>query len=434
MKIKHLILAGTFMFSALSIAQKDELKTLKKLSGKDVVAGQDLVSYKDALSKLESVATTDEDKTAASFYKAMLPVLKITSLGANPQPAQLSSLVTANEIAETATGFNSVLDFEKKLGKKVFTDKILQSTEAIRPSLLGLVDFLANKDKVGESSDILYAVYQLTKDQDMLYYAANYAVNAKKYDAALNYYSELKKLNYTGESTVYYAKSILSGKEEAFSTKDERDKLVLLKTHNSPRDEKATSKKAEIYKNTALILLELGKKEEAKAALAQARKEYPENNDLLVYEANLYLELKEYDKYTSLVNEALTKNPNDKQMIFNLGVLSGQGNKLDEAEKYYKKVIEIDPNYVDAYVNLSELMLRADKALVDEMNGLGTSDKDNKRYDVLTKKRKEMFTNVMPILEKANQLKPDDTFVKDTLLSVYRFLELSDKAKALKNK
>lgn len=434
MKIKQLIITTTLLVSFATFAQKDELKTLKKLYGKDVVAGQDFANYTDAVSKLEAVATDENDKAAAAFYKTMIPVLKINALGKTPSSAQIANAITPKNISDLASGINATLDFEKKSAKKVFTDKINETIASLRQPLLGYVDYLSKENKVGDSANVLNSIYLLTKDQDMLYYAASYATNAKDYSTALQYYYELKKLNYSGESSIYYAKSIISGEEQAFSTKEERDKMILFKTHNSPRDEKNPSKKSEIYKNIALILVQLERKDEAKAALADARKENPDNLDLLVNEANLYLELKEYDKYTSLVNEALMKNPNDAQMVFNLGVLSGQANKLEDAEKYYKRAIEINPNYSEAYTNLAELLLRGDKVLVDEMNKLGTSDKDNKRYDVLTANRKSLFNKVLPILEKAYQIKSDDEFVKGTLISVYKFLEMNDKAKALKNK
>jgi hypothetical protein len=48
--------------------------------------------------------------------------------------------------------------------------------------------------------------------------------------------------------------------------------------------------------------------------------------------------------------------------------------------------MEIDPKYVNAYINLAALKLEAEKPIIDEMNKLGTSDKV-KRYEVLKKQR-----------------------------------------------
>lgn len=144
--------------------------------------------------------------------------------------------------------------------------------------------------------------------------------------------------------------------------------------------------------------------------------------------------MNDFDTYKSLVNEALAKNPNNADLVFNLGVISGNAKKIDEAKTYYKRAIEIDPKYFNAYLNLSELLLRGDDKYVDEMNKLGTSEKDNKRYEVLKAERNKNFNEILPYLEKAVELEPSNEAAKKTLLSVYNALEMTDKYKALKAK
>ena len=52
------------------------------------------------------------------------------------------------------------------------------------------------------------------------------------------------------------------------------------------------------------------------------------------------------------------------------------------AEKYYRKAIELDSEYADAYLNLATI-LQQEEPLVEEMNNLGTSKADNLKYDKL---------------------------------------------------
>jgi len=80
------------------------------------------------------------------------------------------------------------------------------------------------------------------------------------------------------------------------------------------------------------------------------------------------------------------------------------------------------------------LLLRGDDKYVEEMNKLGTSEKDNKRYTVLKAEREKNFKSVLPYLEKAVELKPTDEPANKTLLSVYNALEMTDKYKAFKAK
>ncbi len=161
-----------------------------------------------------------------------------------------------------------------------------------------------------------------------MYYAASTYVNAKDYDKALELYGTLKTLNYSGKATNFIAVNKLTSAEDFFSTAQERDRMVKLGTHEKPRTEVVPSKRGEIYKNMALILVEKGKVDEAKKAISEARQANPEDGSLALTEANLYLETKDFDTYKKLVSEILEKNPNDAELIFNLGVLSANAKNV----------------------------------------------------------------------------------------------------------
>ncbi|WP_284653027.1 tetratricopeptide repeat protein [Flavobacterium terrisoli] len=435
MKIKHIVLASTILVSVSAFAQKDELKALKKIYAKEIPSANDIVEYKANLAKLEPLATEEGDKIYANFYKCMLPILQVTSYGPTVTPVQIASAYSPKAVTDLASGLNATLDYEKKTGKKVYTDDINETITSFKPDILTMAIALGQKERFKEASEVLYALYLLDKKNlDNLYYAASYAVNAKDYDKALEYYNTLKTANYTGDAVVYWAMNKAEKREETFPSKDNRDLFLKAGTHEKPRDEKPESKRGEIYKNIALILVEKGKIDEAKAAVADARKANPEDTSLILTEADLYLKMNDFPTYTRLVNEALEKNPNNADLVYNLGVISANGDKLAEAEKYYKRALEIDKNYFNAYLNLAELKLREDQKLVDQMSKLGTSEKDNKKYDQLKAAQNKIYQEVLPYLEKAVELQPTNEPAKKTLLSVYGALEMTDKAKALKAK
>lgn len=438
MKIKQIIIASTLLVSVASFSQKDELKALKKLYAKEVLKGEDLVEYKNLVTKVAPLATEEGDKVYAEFYKSMIPILDMNALAQDvtltPLQVQMkmTKAVTPKTISELSKGLIATLDYEKKVGKRIQTDEINETITSFKPTLLNYAIYLGNEKKQKEASEVLYAIYQLDKkDADNLYYAANYAVNGQDYENSLKYYRELKSINYSGEKTLYIAKNKVTGQEENYTKKEDRDNLVKLGTHINPKEEKEPSKKGEITKNIALILVELDRKDEAKAALADARKENPDDVNLITYEADIYLKMNDTESYKRLINEALAKKPNDKILLFNLGVTSGNANQLEEAEKYYKRVIEIDPKYTDAYLNLSDIILKPDSKIVKDMNNLGVSAKDQKQYDVLKAERQKLFNKAMPVLEKAYELDPTNEVVKSNLKSVYSFLELNDKVKAM---
>lgn len=433
MKIKHIVLVTTMMVSLLTFAQKDELKALKKIYAKETPSAADIVEYKSNLIKLQSVASEESDKIYTQFYKSMLPIVEISALGSTATPSQMVKFITPKTISDLATGLNATLDFEKKSGKKIYTDNINETIVSYKPMLINYVVALGNEKQYKDASQVLNSIYQLDKnDAEKLYYAASYAVNGEDFDTALDYYGQLQALNFSGEGITYLATNKTSKQEETFNTKAERDLYLKAGTHEAPKEEKIPSKRGEIYKNVALILVQKGKTDEAKAAIAEARKLNPDDTSLILTEADLYLKVKDFETYKKLINEALAKNPNDADLTYNLGVISSQGNNVIDAEKYYLKTIEINPNYANAYLNLADLKLQADKTIVEEMNKLTTSDKDNKRYEVLKKNREVLFKTALPYLEKAHELDVTNEVVTDNLLSVYNFLEMKEKYKALK--
>lgn len=436
MKVKQIIIAGTLLVSVATFAQKDELKSLKKIYGKELPSIEDVNLYKSNVAKLETLATEESDKVYCNFYKVMMPVLEITALGKTATPEQISKYISAESIDQLATGLNATLAFEAKSGKKVYTDDINETITSFKPMFLNYADGLSKEKKYKETAAILYSIYKLDKkDADKLYMASNYAVSSENYDEALNYYNELKQINYSGEETQYYATNKTTKTEDYFGTNPlQRDLMVKAGQYEKPRQELIPSKRGEIYRNIALILLQKGKNEEAKTALVDARKANPTDTSLLISHLDLMKKLKDNDGFTKLVAEALQSYSNNAELVFNIGLIESNANNIVDAEKYYKRAIEIDPKYVNAYINLTELTLRDDEKYVVEMNKLGTSEKDTKRYNYLKIEREKNFKKALPPLQKIVELDPANVEVKKLLLSVYNALDMTIEYKALKAK
>jgi tetratricopeptide (TPR) repeat protein len=424
MKSKYVILASALLISVSNFAQKDQIKAAEKAlkNGNTTEAVATLKQVEASIG-----AATDAEKAQYYFVK-----------GNALADLATKKVEAAKNLSGAAKAYQEVLNVEKTSGKSKYSADAKTALAEMKSQLINAAVDSGTAKNYKVASDLLYQVYELDKtDMDKLYYAANYAVNAQDFDRALALYDELKKANYSGEGTSYYAKNVLNEQEDFFGSdaiaKADRDTKVRLKLYTNPRDEKVPSKRGEIYKNIALILVQQGKTEEAKKALSDAREANPDDTSITLTEANVYLELNDFVTYKKLITDVLAKNPNDADLNYNLGVIAGKTDSV-EAEKYYKRAIEIKPDYTSAYLNLAILKLDADKKIIDEINKLGTSEKDNKRYELLNKQRTEMFNSALPYLEKAYELDAKNEDVATTLLNVYGALEMTDKKKALKAK
>jgi len=438
MKRKYSILATALLISIGAFAQKDEFKTLKKIYDKDKLSAKDVVQYKDAVTSATPLvsASNEEDVVYLNFYKAGIPFIEMTEAMAKPEnqinPQAALKFFTPEKIAAFSKSAVAVLAYEKKSGKAVFTKDIQEKTLMYKPTLLSYVISLADQKRFIDASAVLYSIYELDKkDQEKLYYAASYAINAKEYALAYDYYKILKDSNFSGEKTNYLAVSKINDKEEPFETKEDRDRAVKIGTHTTPKDVNEPSKRGEIYKNMALILIDQGKQDQAILAIQEARKINPEDVTLIMSEADLYLKTNDMTKYAAAVKEVIEKDPTNPDLFYNLGVTSYKNNDAKNAEVYYLKAIELKPNYAYAYYNIAAIRLDEGQVLLDQMNKLGTTAAENKKYDVLKEKRIGLLKDAMVLLEKTINADNKYTDAKEVLLSVYKALEMKEKAKAL---
>ena len=130
--------------------------------------------------------------------------------------------------------------------------------------------------------------------------------------------------------------------------------------------------------------------------------------------------------------EATEKDPGNPELQYNLGVITSESGDNKLAETYYRKAIELDPEYADAYLNLAAVILQQEEPLVEEMNNLGTSKADNLKYDKLLEERQSLYKSAIPFLSKRLELKPKDIDTARTLMNIYSVIGDTAKFKELK--
>lgn len=421
MKGKSVLSGIAFMLAMSSFAQKDQIKALEK-----AMKNPNPSEINTAIANAEGVMANATDAEKAHFY-----YLK----GNACLDMATKSIDIQKNLAASTAAYLEMMSVEKAVNKNKYT-------LLAQPYILDLTTKLINaavqdqdNKKFSEGSKKLYNAYLLDTTKPLnLYFAASFAVNAKEYDKALEYYDKLKKIDYSGEGTIYYAKSVLTEKEDTFATAEDRAVNLKLKTHINPRDEKIPSKRGEIYANIALILVEQGKIDEAKNAFADARKANPDDVSLITYEADLYYNQGDYATYKKIIKEASDKKPNDVDLLYNLGVACMKLNEKEEAIDYFNRVIQMKPDYIVAYINLANFKIDEQSKIFEEMDKLGNSAADNKKYNDLKIKKNKLLEEALPTLQSALKYEPDNLEILKILANIYTTLGMENEYKAVKEK
>ncbi|NNL16059.1 MAG: tetratricopeptide repeat protein [Flavobacteriaceae bacterium] len=407
---KQIVIALAFMIGAFSFAQKKELKAVEK-----AIKGNNFAQAKSLLTQVESLLGAADEKTKGKYY-----FLKGKALYANG--------------AGNNADFESAIENFDKAGSNYSTQINEVKASMLQNILTKANTALENKDYASSSKGFEHAYKLSPKDTMYLYFAASTAVNGQDFDNALGMYKELKDLGYTGIAQEFYAYNKELEKEELFGSKQLRDISVKAGTHIKPEDRITKSKRSEIVKNIALIYISQDKNEMAIEAMKDARAENPEDLNLLLAEANVHYKMGHMDTFKELMKEATEMNPTDPELQFNLGVLSYESGDKESAKMYYQKAIDLDPNYINAQINMAALILDGEQAIVDEMNNLGTSAADDRKYDELKEKRQQVYKDAIPYLTSALETDPKNLQAAKTLMNIYSAVGDTDNYKATKER
>lgn len=367
--MKKLVLSATLLLSVATFAQKDELKTLKKIYAKETISEKDLQEYKTASDALQTLATEESDKVYAKFYKTMYPTVVLASKGAKATVQDQMNLYKPEFIKEYGEVIDETLEFEKKSGKKIYTDELIQEKTEFKQGLSAIAMNLNNTSKFKEASALFYSLYLFDPKQEgkSLKNACILAVQAEDFKLAQKLYEEYVVSDYLNNGTTFYAINKANGNEEEFNTRADRTHYITLGSHEKPKDVKNSTKKPDVLKLLALIYSQNSELEKAKTAYAEARK----------------------------------LAPNDEEL------------KQGEFQIYYNS----------GYAKLAD-----EQKIVDEINN---SRSDKKKYDEFMQKRKDMFAKALPDFEKAYSINPTDVNTKNILKTAYEITGQPEKAKAI---
>jgi len=409
----RILITGLAFVSAISFGQKKEIKKAEKAVKSN--------EYSEALTYLgeaEAMLGSADNDMKAEFYAVKGEAL-LGSAGSD-----FKKLKGAAEAFSTSISLNPKIESE-----------ISEQLQNLRATLINGAIKDQNAQQYKMATDKLYTSYMVTKkDTSDLYFAAGNAVNGQDYDTAIKYYQMLLDLGYTGATNEFVATNKATGQVEAFETENIRNIAVKSGEFIKPESRVTESRKGEILRNMTLIYIERGDTDKAKALIKTARAENPDDVFLMRADADMSYKMGDNARYNELMEKIVASDPENPELYFNLGISNDQLGNQEKALEYYNKALELRPDYEAALINLAALKLSGEDKIVEEMNSLGNSAADNKRYDELKKQREQSYKEALPYLEKARAINPSNQNVLKYLMNIYSQIGEDAKYKETKAK
>jgi len=151
---------------------------------------------------------------------------------------------------------------------------------------------------------------------------------------------------------------------------------------------------------------------DALSTIAEARRLYPDNADLMALEIDLYVRSGKAEEAKPSIRTALQKDPGNKVYNYNLGVLLLQTDSLKEALPYFEKALEVDPNYEPALQNIAVSHMKLGDRIKKATQTSSSKIDPDKSY-------LEHFKKAAGYFQKLTEIKPDDANYWDYLASAY---------------
>lgn len=240
---------------------------------------------------------------------------------------------------------------------------------------------------------------------------------AKNFAQAYQYFYAIKDINAVLEGKGKTANIDLATalKNAAISAENAGDIDGAIKVY---KDWLAIKPEAAAYRAYGAALKKKGNNEEAEKVIDEGLVKFPQDANLLVEKINKYLEDAKYTEALTYVNNLLNVEPNNDGALFIKGLAYEKIGNEDSVVYYYLKSAELNPKNVKPWNNLGALYVNKANSIIEQMNKLGNSTEDTKKYEELKEQRKELYLKAKPYLEKANEIEPGDAQITRTLKQI----------------
>ena len=130
---------------------------------------------------------------------------------------------------------------------------------------------------------------------------------------------------------------------------------------------------------------------------------FPTNDYFFANLVDYYNSIEQPSKAMAFADNMLKSDPNNKLYLYVKAYLYHNMKEYDNAIVYYKKAIEADSQYAEAYSNVGLVYLMKAQEFADK----ATTDINDPKYAVAQATVKKFYEEAKPYYEKVRALKPD---------------------------
>lgn len=187
-----------------------------------------------------------------------------------------------------------------------------------------------------------------------------------------------------------------------------------------------------VYSSLANVYKDLKDFDNAKKIVKEGRTRFPNDLNIIISEANIYLATEDKDKAMETLNLALNLDKSNPSIYFAIGALHDQMGNFEQAEKMYNDAIALKPDYFEAIYNLGALYVNKAAQILEVANKLPLEE--TTKYEGMKKEADQFLDKSLPYLESASQLDPNDRNTLLSLKEIYTRLNMMEKLKAVNEK
>ena len=176
----------------------------------------------------------------------------------------------------------------------------------------------------------------------------------------------------------------------------------------------------EIYQTLASEYEAVGDTVNFAKTLEEGVQKFPNEAYYLLNLINIYINTDRHTEAINYLNTAISKDPKNVQLYDVMGRVYEMMKDYNNAEVYFNKALEINPEYIESIANLGRIYYNQGVTQQGDANMID----DAKKYQEELAKAKELFKKALQYFEKAHKAKPDNRDYMTALRGIYYNLNM----------